>query len=71
VRQRTVKQAASYYHGPMHFAEQPPKHKKHWQELCAEAAMESNPEKADLLIEQIFALLQEREQRLKQAHMAR
>ena len=55
----------------MPFAEQPPQQKKHWQELCAEAALESNPEKIDLLIEQILALLQEREQRLKQAQIAR
>jgi hypothetical protein len=41
---------------------------KHWQELCAQARAESNPEKLDHLIEQIFALLQEREERLKQSH---
>jgi hypothetical protein len=55
----------------MHFAEQPPQQRKHWQELCAEAALESNPEKIDLLIEQILGLLQEREERLKQGHIAR
>jgi hypothetical protein len=54
----------------MQFPEQAP-HKERWRELCAQAVVESNPEKLDHLIEQIFALLQERERHLNHGHIAR
>jgi hypothetical protein len=52
----------------MQFPEQAPQ-KEHWRELCAQAVVESNPEKLDHLIEQILALLQEREAHLKQSQV--
>jgi hypothetical protein len=42
--------------------------KEHWMELCAQAAVEQDPEKLHALVEQIDRLLQEREDLLKQAH---
>jgi hypothetical protein len=70
VRQGTVKPTIAYSHAYMQFPERVPQRER-WQELCAKAAVESNPEKLDYLIEQILALLQEREERLKQTDTAR
>ncbi len=39
--------------------------KEHWMELCAQAAVEQDPEKLHALVEEIERLLQEKEDRLK------
>jgi len=38
---------------------------EHWMELCAQAAVEQDPEKLHALVEEIDRLLQEKEDRLK------
>jgi hypothetical protein len=42
--------------------------KERWMELCAQAAVERDPEKLHALVEEIDRLLQEKENRLKKAH---
>jgi len=42
--------------------------KEHWMELCAQAAVEQDPEKLHALVEEIDHQLQEKEDRLKQSH---
>ena len=42
--------------------------KEHWMELCAEAAVEEDPEKLHALVEEIDRLLQEKEDRLKRRY---
>ncbi|MHB8215119.1 MAG: hypothetical protein ACYDDS_03475 [Candidatus Sulfotelmatobacter sp.] len=39
--------------------------KERWMELCAQAAIEQDPEKLHALVEEIDRLLQEKEDRLK------
>jgi hypothetical protein len=39
--------------------------KKHWMELCQQAAVEQDPKRLMALVEEINRLLQEKEQRLK------
>jgi len=39
---------------------------EHWMELCAQAALEQDPEKLHALVEEIDRLLQEKEDRLKE-----
>jgi hypothetical protein len=41
------------------------KDKEHWKELCAQAAVEQNPEKLMELVKEINRLLEEKEARLK------
>jgi hypothetical protein len=43
-------------------------HKERWMELCAQAAVEQDPEKLHALVEEIDRLLQEKENRLKKGH---
>jgi hypothetical protein len=42
--------------------------KERWMELCAQAAVEQDPEKLHALVEEIDRLLQEKEDRLKKPH---
>jgi hypothetical protein len=42
--------------------------KERWMELCAQAAVEQDPEKLHALVEEIDRLLQEKEDRLSKAH---
>jgi len=42
--------------------------KEHWMELCAQAAVEQDPEKLHALVEEIDRLLQEKEDLLKRSH---
>ena len=44
--------------------------KERWMELCAQAAVEQDPEKLHLLVEEVDRLLQEKEDRLKQPYVA-
>ena len=53
----------------MQYPQQIPQQER-WQELCAQAVVEANPETFDRLIEQLLAVLQEREERLKQVYAA-
>ena len=42
--------------------------KELWKELCAQAAVEQDPERLHALVEEIDRLLQEKEDRLRQSH---
>jgi hypothetical protein len=42
--------------------------KERWMELCAQAAVEQDPEKLHALVEEIDRLLQEKEERIGKHH---
>jgi hypothetical protein len=42
--------------------------KERWMELCAQAAVEQDPEKLHALVEEIDRLLQEKEERVRKQH---
>jgi len=45
--------------------------KEHWKELCAQAAVEQNPERLMVLIKQITGMLEEKERRLLRERSAK
>lgn len=44
------------------------KYEERWMDLCAQAAVEQDPEKLMQLIEEITRLLEEREERVRRRH---
>ncbi len=46
----------------------PKQAQKPWEELIAAASLETNPEKLGMMMEEIFAALEERERALSRSH---